>query len=94
MSSRRSDVVDPPSEHAVLMVEVLTQGEACRGDGIILAGVFKPGIALENRHGSRTVATQPRCRSGGGHEVARVTARTPPQRQRELVELSGTAGWP
>ena len=77
VSSRRSDAVDPPSEHAVLAVEVLTQGEACRGDGTILAGVFKSGIALENRHGSRAVATQLRCRSRGGHEVARVTARTP-----------------
>ena len=94
--SRRSDTVDPPSEHAVFTVEVLTQGAACRGDGTILAGMFEPGIALQNGHGSRAVVIQPRCRrgGGGGYDIARVTARTPPQRQRELVELLGTAGWP
>ena len=64
--SRRSDTVDPPSEHAVFTVEVLTQGAACRGDGTILAGMFEPGIALQNGHGSRAVVIQPRCRRGGG----------------------------
>ena len=41
MSSRRSDDVDPPSEHAVLTVEMLIQGAACRADGTILAGGTK-----------------------------------------------------
>ena len=89
VSSRRSDAVDPPSEHTVLTVEVLIQGATCRADGTISAGVFEPGTALENRHGSRAVPIQPRCKSGGGGTKSHGLPRGSPH----VLHHSGTGRW-
>ena len=85
MSSRRSDAVDPPSKHAVLTVEMLTQGEACRRDGTMArcrseGGVRNragsrahstavAGVGEAFRHGRMAVVTQPCCSAGGRERI-------------------------